>query len=173
MNDALTRWTHATGSAPWGVQHVLRDTLQAVADEQVTLAYNADYRDGSPCLINAAATMLSSISGEGGQGKPSAHFGSIVSAFDRVNSMLEGRGVNTTPGFVSPLAAEILVANFGELKEKPIQAAVSEAMATEAFSNKVFVEPSDEDITRDWLNALAGNCISEQHDEALPLVFDE
>lgn len=152
MSDHFQNWHSATADLPWGVQTVMFDTLQAVADGQVRLVHGADYKDGSPCLVNAVANMTEA---GGGKGVPSSKFSNLVGAFDHINRFLQGEGVNEDDGFVSPLAAEILLRNFGQLKNKPVAAAVSEAVAPVAFETGVYKEPSDEELTRDWLNALS------------------
>lgn len=146
----FTKWTEATAALPWGAQRVLKETIEAVRDEQITLVHGADYYNGSPCLINAAATMLGSIGGVGGTGKPSAHYGELVSEFDRVNAYLypkcggDGRIVN-------PLMAEFLLANFAPLKEQP-SADTKPLKSTDDLH--IYVERSDEELMLDFLDAL-------------------
>jgi len=160
--DALEKWTKATSEIPWGVQRALKETLQAVADEQVTLAWGTDYNNANPCLINAAATMLKAIGGEGGHGKPGMFYSGIVLAFDEVNQELFNRGVNTHH-IVSPLAAEVLVANFAELRPEP---EIPEAVTPDPVTNEPYLEVSDEQLTRDWLKALNEECEVESNVEA-------
>ena len=162
----FSKWTDATAALPWGAQRALHDTLSLVADGSVTLVHGADYQNGSPCLINAAATLLSKINGEGGRGKPSAQFGDIVGEFDRINSHLVSVGVNKGDGYVSPMAATVLVHHFAPLRKAEISDQVNEATKTEAFANNVYREPDDADLMRDWLDALASdNCPTEEEKE--------
>ena len=165
----LSNWNTATGNLPWGVQDVFRSTLESVKDEQINLAYGADYNSGSPCLVNATAVMLGKINGEGGQGKPSSAFGPVVSAFDAANRDIAAKLLPSqhTPGLVSPIAAEILLNSFGTMKDKPVSSSINEAMANEAFATGSYVEPSDDDMAREWLLALSAPCTEE------PIVFDD
>lgn len=152
-HDLLPAWHKATGELPWGVQTVLHDTLSLVAQGEVTLVHSADYSEGSPCLINSVGQMLAV---GGGHGIPTQYFGPLVHLFDVIN-----REFQEIPGYnnpsdhkVSPEVGYVLLHNFAPLKPKPIEAAVDEAMAMEAFANHVYVEPKDEDLYRDWLNSL-------------------
>lgn len=152
MKELLAQWKNATSKLPWGAQQVFHETLTAVKDGQVSLVYGQDYNDkGNPCLVNAAASMLTV---GGGVGIPSTNFGSLVSCFDTINRELVRSGSNTGDGIVSPLAAEILLHNFAPIKEKPIETATDEAMQNEAFAEHAYSEPTDADLTRNWLNAL-------------------
>lgn len=151
----FVRWTEATSELPWGAQRALYQTLELVRDEKIHLAYGTDYNgDGSPCLINAASHMLSAVGGEGGNGKPSAYFSDLVGTFDTINKLLYRSRVNLEHQQVSPLAAEILLANFAPLKEQPTEDTAIELL-DKAFTEEVYVEPSDEDLTREWLNAMS------------------
>ena len=152
---SLQQWKQVTGDLPWGVQQVLKSTLELVQEEQVHLVYGQDYREGKPCLINAAATMLAANAGVGGSGIPSQYFGDLVRNFDAINRELESSKINDGSGYVSPLAAEVLLRNFGELKEKPVSNAVDEAMASAAFAADIpYREPSDADMARDFMNMM-------------------
>lgn len=151
LDDMLVKWNEATGNLSWGVQRVFRDALELVAKEQVTLVWGADYSANSPCLVNSVAAMLTT---GGGHGVPSQNFGDVVRQFDAINRELYTRGVNPEYGKVSPVAAETLLHYFAPLQEQPMESKVNEAMAPEAFANAVSREPSDEDVARDWLNAL-------------------
>lgn len=155
MNTAAYRdaWFKATSELPWGVQRVLHDTLTLVGEGKVKLVHSADYSNGSPCLVNAVGQMLTA---GGGNGIPTAYFGPLVGLFDSIN-----RHFQSVPGYnasgdlvVSPGVGEILVQWFAPLKEQPLEAMVDEATQMEAFANHVYVEPKDEDIMRDWLNAV-------------------
>lgn len=145
MNDLLAQWNKVTGDLKWGAQHVLHETLTAVAENGVHLVHGADYRDGKPCLINAAGSMLTS---GGGHGVPSREFGPVVSLFDKINAALNDRGVNDDTGYVSPLAAEVLLRHFAPLKGNP---GTPEATVPEP----AYIEPSDEEIAKSWLNAMS------------------
>jgi hypothetical protein len=149
------QWTDATAELPWGAQRALYNTLELVRDEKISLTHGADYQDGTPCLINASANMLSSVNGEGGHGKPSLHFHEVVASFDNLNRLLYTSHVNLEHNKVSPLAAEFLLHNFAPLKEKPVETAAEEILLNEAFAEGISVEPTDEEFTRDWLNALS------------------
>lgn len=157
--DVYGAWNKATTELPWGVQSVFYETLKAVEAGQIKLTYGADYSSGSPCLVNAAATMLQSIGGVGGVGVPSNNFSNLVRAFDAINNALYRGGVNDSNSIVSPLAADILLHNFGKLKDQPIPEMVDEATKGEAFANNIYREPSDADLTRDWLNALEKDAV--------------
>lgn len=114
-------WSNATAELPWGVQQAFHTALSLASEEKLTLTYGADYgTDNAPCLVNATATMLAVTNGQGGHGKPSKYFRAVVNEFDRLNQVLAQLKVNTETCTVSPLAAEILIANFGTLKEKPV-----------------------------------------------------
>lgn len=152
MNEySFKDWTDATAELPWGVQKVMHDTLTLVSESKVTLAYGADYSKGSPCLVNAVAQMTQA---GGGNGTPMAYFASLVGQFDRINQWLYKEGVNEEPNIVSPLAAEILLRHFAPLKEQPLEKAVDEAIEPAAFETGTYREPTDEELTRDWLNCL-------------------
>lgn len=146
MDTALKDWNKATGDLPYGVQRVFLDTLNLVKDEKLHLVWGQDYRDGKPCLVNAVATMLTT---GGGHGVPVTHFAGVVGAFDAINRELRKQNINTN-GYVSSLAAEILIRNFGELKPVPDPATLTVAEA----SHGAYVEPSDEEIAADFLAAM-------------------
>lgn len=151
MNEALTsalaNWTTATADLNWGVQRVFYETLEACKDEKTHLVYGADYRDGKPCLLNTVAPMLThSSSGI----TPSNFAPEVVRYFDQVNAFLADTGVNDTSGYVSPLAAEVLLRNFGELKPSEIT-----VDTTPDSSHEVYIEPSDLDLARDLLEAMS------------------
>lgn len=162
----FSKWTDATAALPWGAQRALHDTLSLVAEDKVTLVWGADYYSGSPCLVNAAATMLAKIHGEGGDGKPSNAFPDVVGEFDRINSHLKSVGVNKD-NYVSPAAAEVLVHHFAPLREQEISDQINEATKNEAFAQAIpYREPTDEEITRDWLTALStDNCVTDEEQE--------
>lgn len=152
MDSLLKSWKQATGDLPWGVQSAMHDAISLVAEEKVSLTFNANYAsDGTPCLVNSIAQMLTHKS----DGiSPTGSFPVVVSLWDQIHTELRNKGVNNDGTKVSPLAAEILLKNFGDLKEKPVSDAVSEAMAMEAFGSGAYREPSDEEMARDWLNSL-------------------
>lgn len=167
---ALNNWTKATTNLPWGVQTVFKDTLQAVADEQVTMVYGADYKSGSPCLVNATAHLLEKLNGNGGSGKPSHYFNEVVSSFDAANRLIAANYSKSIEGIVSPFAADILIHNFGKMKDKPIASSVHDAVKNEAFAEHIYHEPTDEDLTREWVNALSKPCTSE--DDSILAAYD-
>ena len=132
------RWYKATGELPYGVQLVFKDILGLVAEgKNTSLVFNADYRGSGACLVNAGANML--VSG-GGHGIPMQHFHEVVSTFDAINSMLGTEKVNTD-GFVSPLAADILLQWFGPQKPQP----TSEDSLTPTTEGP-YIEISDEEM---------------------------
>lgn len=152
-------WFQATADLPWGVQRVLHDTLNLVAEGKVTLVHSKDYSNGSPCLINAVGQMLTS---GGGNGIPTQYFGQLVGLFDRINQHFQSvPGYNDEGYYVSPNTAEILLHWFAPLKNQPLSDAVNEATQMEAFANHIYVEPSDADLMRDWLNALEREGVTE------------
>lgn len=145
MEQMLKEWNTATGNLPYGVQRVFMDTLNLVKEEKVHLVWGSDYRDGKPCLVNAVASMLTT---GGGKGIPMQRFGEVVGKFDSINYELKRQGVNTD-GYVSPLAAEILIRNFGELKPEP-----DPSIPTAELSHGAYIEPTDEEMAQDLLNAM-------------------
>lgn len=148
MDQLLKEWNVATGNLPYGVQRVFLETLTEVKDEHVHLVWGADYRESKPCLVNAVANMLGATGGKGGHGIPTQKFPEVVRAFDAVNYELRNQGVNTN-GYVSSLAAEILIRNFGTLKPEPDP----EYLVSE-LSHGRYIEPTDEEMARDWFNAM-------------------
>jgi hypothetical protein len=164
------QWTEATAELDWGVQRVFRDTFALVADGKAHLVWGSDYREGKPCLVNAVANMLSSTEGKGGYGLPTIHFRRVVGLFDRLNAELQRQGVNDASGYVSELAADILLQHFAPPKPIPqdeqLAFDVNEAMKGEAFAKAIYVEPSDEDIARDLLNAMSAPAPAELENEA-------
>ena len=149
MKDLYVQWNVATSKLSWGVQKVFRDAFQLVSEGKVTLVWGADYSNGSPCLVNSVASMLTT---SGGHGIPSTHFGEVVGLFNRINRQLMVQGVNKDNN-VSPLAADIFLRYFAPEQPEPIDRKVDKAMESEAFANCVS-EPTDEDMAKDWLNAL-------------------
>lgn len=112
----FTHWTNATANLPWGVQRVFVDSLKGVAEHGTHMVWGNDYDgDNFPCLVNTAAPMLTT---GGGYGIPSDHFGEVVRAFDSLNAQFKVLGINEG-NRVSPLAADFLLRNFGELKPEP------------------------------------------------------
>lgn len=109
-------WNQATAELPWGVQRAFHSVFEAARDNGTTLVYASDYSGGFPCLVNSVGTMLTA---GGGHGIPSSNFGRVVSAFDKINRLLAEAGVNTEPGRVSPLAADIFLTHFAPLKDQP------------------------------------------------------
>lgn len=146
MDATLKDWNTATANLPWGVQRVFLSTLESVKDEQIHLVWGKDYRDGKPCLVNAVASMLTT---GGGHGIPMDKFRDVVTAFDSLNSQLRKQGVNTD-GYVSSLAAEILIRNFGELKPEP----EVDTSTVGELSNGAYIESTDEEMAQDFLNAM-------------------
>lgn len=150
LDGLRSNWEHATSKLPWGVHSAFTQALSLVAEEKATLVYNANFHDGSPCLVNSVATMLS----HDGTANPMGQFGEVVSLFDRINTALESRGINTTSQKVSPTAAEILLRWFAPEPPKSMETQVNEATDLEAFANAQYREATDDDLALDWLNAL-------------------
>jgi len=148
MNEQLLKdWNVATGNLSWGVQRVFLETLYSVKDHDVHLVHGADYRDGKPCLVNAVASMLTTSSNGV---SPLREFPKVVGLFDQINKQLQAEGVNSDDGFVSPLAAEILIRNFGNLKPEPD----IDTSVVEASHGAVYIEPTDEEFAKDWLDSM-------------------
>lgn len=139
-------WTTATGNLKPGQQAVFLDVLNLVSEGKAHLVWGADYRDGKPCLVNAVGQMLST---GGGRGIPMQEFGDVVGQFDTINGALYEAGINTD-GYVSPLAAEVLIRNFGEIKEME-RTEVKESVTPD---NKPYIEPTDDEFMQSWLSAM-------------------
>lgn len=150
LNEALNRWNISTGKLEWGVQRVFLETLKSVASEDIRLAWGADYLGSqAPCLVNACSVMLKDLDGEGGYSKPLFTFRDVVASYDEINSLFNPERSN---GLVNPLTAEVLVRNFGTLKEKPFDTHVNEAMALVAFEEGIQIPSTYEDLAREWFN---------------------
>lgn len=137
--DALmidfTSWTRATAGLLPGQQAVFLDFLNVVADGKAHLVHGANYRDGKPCLVNGTAQMLSH-----GAVSPTGAFPEVVMAFDAACAAMEAAGVDDHGGYVTPLMAEILIRNFGEVQ--PI--VLTEDKETVApTDNGAYIEPTD------------------------------
>lgn len=141
LESALAEWKSATTELPWGVQRVLLETLETVKDGDVHLVHGSNYRDGKPCLINAVAVMVSKNAVS-----PMTFAPEVVANFDRINQYLREKGINDDSGYVSPLAAEILIRNFGALKPVPEDAPKTE-------TGMVYIEKSDADFEA-WIDAM-------------------
>lgn len=134
MTIDFSRWTTATGQLKPGQQAVFLDFLNLVKDGKAHLVHGADYRDGKPCLVNGVATMLSH-----GSVSPSQMFPAVVGEFDRACKAMEAMGLSEgLDGYVSPLMAECLIRNFGDVKPMDLTepTAQPEVEAT-------YIEPSD------------------------------
>lgn len=145
-------WNKATGDLLPGQQAVFLDVLNLVSEGKAHLVWGADYRDGKPCLVNAVGQMLST---SGGHGIPMQQFGDVVSEFDRLNARMHEQGINEN-GYVSPLAADILIRNFGEIKPMVV---TEETEVVEPV--KPYVEPTDEQFMSAWLDAMKAPAPSE------------
>lgn len=110
------KWNDATAKLAWGVQRAFHSVFELASEGKTHLVYGADYRNNNPCLVNSVGTMLTV---GGGNGIPSAHFGEVVRTFDELNRILETKGVNTQPGLVSPLAADVFLQHFAPFKADP------------------------------------------------------
>ena len=111
--ESLDMWKTATANAKWGVQQAIKTSLELVADEQIKICWGQDDYNGAPCLINSINQMLS----HNADHSPSGKYPNIVRAFDLVNADI---GINKD-FFVSPIAAEILLRNMGEMKPVPVE----------------------------------------------------
>jgi len=80
---------------------------------------------------------------------PAGMFGDVVAAFDSLNYTFKNQDVNKD-GYVSPLAAEILIRNFGDLKPEPD----IDTSTVGELSNGAYIEPTDEEMAQDLLNAM-------------------
>lgn len=138
LDTLLPKWEQATANLKWGHQRVFHDVFTLAANGQTHLIYGSDYRGNYPCLVNTVGTMLTV---GGGQGIPSANFPEIVSLFDRINLVLADKGVNTEPGMVSPLAAEVFLHHFAPLKDAPESSEIAERTP-----DTPYVEPTDEEM---------------------------
>lgn len=150
------KWNKATGSLAWGVQRTFYEALKAVEDGQIGMAYGRDYNDdGTPCLVNSTATMLGSIQGVGGTGKPSQHFSDVVRLFDQINRVFE-RGNLNVGGKVSHEAANFLVRHFGSLKT------VEEAREAARQEDTDYISlRGDNELAQDWIKALSTDAPTE------------
>lgn len=135
LENLLTSWKNASTNLKWGVNKAFKDVLTLAAEGKTTLVYGSDYRNGYPCLVNTVGTMITT---GGGRGIPSEHFGEVVGLFDTINREFEKSGINPTPGYVSPLAADFLIHNWSDVAQPP--------SVTEDIINAPYVEPSDEDF---------------------------
>lgn len=132
-------WTQATGDLKPGQQRVFHDFLTLVSEGQATLVHGANYDKGSPCLVNGVAPMLAH-----GSVSPLGMFPDVVRNFDAVCRELQAAGIGDAPGRVSPLMADFLLANFGELKDMEVTVAKAEGVEIET----VYIEPSDDDMLK-------------------------
>lgn len=145
----FSAWTEATANLSWGAQRAMHNSLELAAEGKIDLVYGSDYVDGKPCLVNSVGQMLEV---GGGQGIPSANFNAVVSQFDQINREFARLNVNE-PGtqHVSPLAAEILLKNFGPLKNL----GSINTIALSKDKNEIIPERSDEEFTTSWLQAIS------------------
>jgi hypothetical protein len=159
FNETLNEWREATAALPWGVQGLCHDALTLAANEKITLVHGADYKDGRPCLFNAIRQMTTQLSES-----PSSYAGEVVRAFDSINHHLWKQNVNTKMNVVSPLAAEILLRNFGSLKAAPTADDIKRMeIERESFMRNCtpYIEPTDEEVMTQWLLAIEGKDTSD------------
>ena len=162
LGELLKEWHTATAMLPWGVQNVFREALKAAEEGDVTLQYGADYgSDGQPCLVNATATMLASLQGVGGHGKPSKNFGSIVSLFDRINFKVDELRGYEGPKVVSHFAANMLVRHFA----LPAPEEAARAAHEQDVSGEPYKEISDDQLMKEWVEALRTDAPKEETSE--------
>jgi len=160
MSIDFSSWTEATTNLNWGAQNVIHTALELAADGQVTIVYGADYYEGNACLVNTVGQMLEV---GGGSGIPSQHFNDLVRNFDQLNGQLREQGVNTDYRNMSPLAAEILLQNFGELKPQPEITEPAEPTDKVILPGhrEIIPEASDEDLAKSWLEAISTDAVAE------------
>jgi hypothetical protein len=94
----------------------------------------------------------------GGNGIPSQYFGALVGEFDRLNREFYSEGVNTDVSYLSPLAADILLQNFGTLKPQPVPTEAPEPTTIDEAlpgHREIIPEASDEDFAASWLAAIS------------------
>lgn len=158
-------WSEATGNLPYGVQRVFHDVLDLVQEgKKKDLVYGADYTSDGACLVNASANML--VVG-GGNGIPMANFSDVVSLFDQINGYFRTIDVNEQDGIVSPLAAEILLKWYADLKEVPD---VVENFKTED-DNIVpmpYIERTDEEMEEAFMTLLNNRPQATPFDDVVP-----
>jgi hypothetical protein len=153
MTIDFSAWTTATAELLPGQQAVFLDVLNLVASGDVHLVYGADYRDGKPCLVNAVGQMLTT---SGGNGIPMQQFREVVTCFDSLNAEMLEAGINDS-GYVSGLAAEFLIRNFGEVKPMDLTPQYTDEQIAngQPYRDKIaYVEPSDEQFLTSWLEAM-------------------
>lgn len=149
MTINFDSWKRETGNLPWGVQRAMYDVVSLVADGKASLVHGANFSDGKPCLVNAIAPMIAeNVHGV----SPCGQYPDLVSAFDTVCSAMISKGLADDPHLVSPLMAEFLLRNFGDLKEpNAVEATESEPVEIAADAAGVYVEPSDEEFVQHLL----------------------
>lgn len=151
----FSAWNKATSDLDWGAQNVIHTALELASEGKSSIVYGADYSGGGACLVNTVGQMLAV---GGGSGIPSHHFGDMVSQFDRLNREFFSRGINTDSTRMSPLAAEILLHNFGTLKDQPLP---SEPKMVPTNNREIIPEISDEDLAANWLSAISTDAVPE------------
>jgi hypothetical protein len=149
-DGAIKAWHEATSEMPWGVQRVFMTALESVADGSIVMAWGSDLVNGHPCLVNSVSAMINSSTTADNSTRPSQFAPAVVQNFDRLNSLLHNRfvdaGLNPEDHIVSPLAADVLLKNFGPLNEEP--ASVKAPIPAE---DKPYVEMSDADLMAAWV----------------------
>jgi hypothetical protein len=161
-DNLRAQWCKATGELPYGVQRTFKDVLDLVQEgKKKDLVYGADYTDQGACLVNASANML--VAG-GGHGIPMANFHDVVSIFDQANHYFYQVGVNTDSNIVSPLAAEILLNWYADLKDVPN---VVENFETENghVIPMPYIEASDEEMEEAFMTLLENRPVATPFDD--------
>lgn len=153
----FSEWSRVTGNLRAGEQRAFLDVLHLAADGQITLVHGTDNFGGGACLVNACRQMLASTQNE--NISPSQAYGDVVSEFDRINTILEDRGINTERYFVSEIAASALIKNFGDIKPLVIPLAGPED------ATKPYREKSDEEFAA-WLGNISSNPVCDVVDIA-------
>ena len=145
LRNQLVSWKRETSNIPPGVQHLIYDALQLVSSGDIKLAWGADVYKGTPCLLNAVSNMTTQMV-EPGKKLPSHYTPEVVSLFDRINktySHVLYPHENRTHGYVDPIAADMLIRHFGELKEIEVTSTLADFKECEPTSNELQAELVD------------------------------
>lgn len=152
FNSYLKEWTVETAKLPWGLQRVLHDALNLVAEEKISMAWGADVHAGVPCLMNAVSNMT-----QQGNRVPGEYAPAIVSIFDEINGRFHAEYediVKTDLNIVHPFCARALVTNFAPFKDAPTLAPL-----TTDFDTCDIVPNGEEDCLNSW---VASSIINEE-----------
>jgi hypothetical protein len=145
LRNQLVLWKKATSDTPPGVQHLIYDALQLVSSGDIKLAWGADVYKGTPCLLNAVSNMTTQMV-EPGKKLPANYTPNVVRLFDLINktySYVLNPSENKSQGYVDPIAADMLIRHFGELKEIEVTSTVADFKECEPTSNELQAELVD------------------------------